>query len=47
MTSLAAVQAPTKSLITFDAAAHSVAFEQADAVQRLLVETVIPATRGR
>lgn len=40
-----ALRAPTKSLVTFDGAAHSVAFEQADAVQRLLVETVIPTTR--
>jgi hypothetical protein len=30
--------------VTFDEAAHSVAFEQADAVQRLLTEEIIPTT---
>jgi len=30
----------------FEDAAHAVAFEQADAVQRLLTETIVPATYG-
>ncbi len=38
------LEAPSKALITFDGAAHSVAFEQADAVDRLLVERIIPET---
>ena len=40
----ATLQAPSKQLITFEDAAHAVAFEQGDAVQRLLVESIIPAT---
>jgi proline iminopeptidase len=38
--------APVKQRIEFAGAAHSVAFEQADAVQRLLAETIVPATYG-
>jgi pimeloyl-ACP methyl ester carboxylesterase len=41
------LEAPVKLLVTYEGAAHSVAFEQADAVQRLLVETVVPATYER
>jgi pimeloyl-ACP methyl ester carboxylesterase len=41
------LEAPTKQLITYENAAHSVAFEQADEVQRLLNETIVPATYGR
>ncbi len=40
------LQAPEKHLVTFDGAAHSVAFEQADAVLRVLLEQVVPATSG-
>jgi proline iminopeptidase len=40
----AGLDAPTKRLVTYEGAAHSVAFEQADAVERLLVDEVIPAT---
>lgn len=40
----AALDAPAKELMTWDGAAHSVAFEQADEVGRLLTETVVPAT---
>ena len=43
----ATLQAPSKTSITFDGAAHSVAFEQADAVDRLLTEEIIPLTYGR
>ncbi|WNB86973.1 alpha/beta fold hydrolase [Cellulomonas sp. ATA003] len=43
----AGLQAPSKRLITFDGAAHAVAFEQADAVDRLLTEEVIPLVIGR
>ena len=39
-----ALEAPSKELVTFEDAAHAVAFEQADGVQRLLVEEVVPAT---
>jgi proline iminopeptidase len=39
--------APSKRLVTFEGAAHSVAFEQADAVHRLLVEEILPSTLGR
>ena len=39
--------APSKTRITFDDAAHSVAFEQADAVARLLTEQIIPRTYER
>jgi pimeloyl-ACP methyl ester carboxylesterase len=40
------LEAPLKERVTFEGAAHSVAFEQADEVLRLLVETVVPATYG-
>jgi pimeloyl-ACP methyl ester carboxylesterase len=40
----AALDAPSKTQITFEGAAHSVAFEQADAVDRLLVERILPET---
>ncbi|WP_315093577.1 alpha/beta hydrolase [uncultured Cellulomonas sp.] len=43
----AALEAPTKQLVTFDGAAHAVAFEQADAVERLLVEEVLPLVGDR
>jgi proline iminopeptidase len=39
--------APSKRLVTFEGAAHSVAFEQADAVHRLLLEEILPSTLGR
>lgn len=39
-----ALQAPSKQLVTYEGAAHAVAFEQADKVERLLVETIFPAT---
>lgn len=42
-----ALDAPIKQRVTFKGAAHSVAFEQADEVQRLLNETIVPATYGR
>lgn len=38
------LEAPSKQLVSFDGAAHSVAFEQADEVLRLMTETIIPAT---
>jgi proline iminopeptidase len=41
------LQAPTKQLVTYASAAHSVAFEQADAVQQLLNDTIVPATYGK
>jgi pimeloyl-ACP methyl ester carboxylesterase len=41
------LEAPEKRLVTLDGAAHAPAFEQADAVQRLLTETIVPATYGR
>lgn len=41
------LDAPVKERMTFQNAAHSVAFEQADEVQRLLNETIVPATYGK
>jgi alpha-beta hydrolase superfamily lysophospholipase len=38
------LDAPTKQLVSYEDAAHAVAFEQADEVQRLLTETIVPAT---
>jgi pimeloyl-ACP methyl ester carboxylesterase len=38
------LEAPSKRLVTFENAAHAVAFEQADAVERLLVDELIPGT---
>jgi pimeloyl-ACP methyl ester carboxylesterase len=40
----AALDAPGKELVTWDGAAHSVAFEQADEVGELLTDVVVPAT---
>ena len=40
----AALDAPSKQLVTFPDAGHAVAFEQLDAVQRLLLEEILPAT---
>ncbi len=42
-----ALDAPVKHLVPYEDAAHSVAFEQVDAVRTLLVEEVIPATYDR
>jgi proline iminopeptidase len=42
-----ALDAPSKQLVTYDDAAHAVAFEQADEVERLLVDTIFPATYTR
>jgi proline iminopeptidase len=41
------LDAPSKRLVTYDDAAHAVAFEQADEVERLLVDTIFPATYAR
>jgi proline iminopeptidase len=43
----ASLDAPSKHVVTYDDAAHSVAFEQVDAVHRLLTEEILPATYGR
>ncbi|NUU18515.1 alpha/beta hydrolase [Cellulomonas humilata] len=43
----AALDAPQKRLVTFQDAAHAVAFEQAGAVDRLLVEEVLPLVGER
>lgn len=40
----AALEAPEKHLVTFENAAHATAFEQADEVQRLLTDEILPAT---
>ncbi len=40
----AAIAAPYKQLVTYEDAGHAVAFEQADAVRRLMLETIVPAT---
>lgn len=40
------LKAPDKKLITYPDAAHSVAFEQADAVQELFRTEILPATYG-
>jgi proline iminopeptidase len=39
--------APHKELITYADAGHAVAFEQVDALHRLMVEQIVPATYGR
>jgi len=39
-----ALEAPAKQRIEFAGAAHSVAFEQADEVLRLLTDEIVPAT---
>jgi pimeloyl-ACP methyl ester carboxylesterase len=41
------LDAPSKQLVSFDGAAHSVAFEQADEVLALLTGTILPETYGR
>jgi pimeloyl-ACP methyl ester carboxylesterase len=41
------LEAPSKECVTYQGAAHSVAFEQADEVQRLLTDVIVPATYGR
>jgi pimeloyl-ACP methyl ester carboxylesterase len=38
------LQAPTKQLVSYANAAHAVAFEQGDEVQRLLTDVIVPAT---
>jgi proline iminopeptidase len=43
----ATLSAPIKQRIEYAGAAHSVAFEQADAVRSLLVDTIVPATYQR
>jgi len=43
----ASLRAPSKRVVTYDDAAHSVAFEQVDAVLRLLTDEIIPATHNR
>ena len=43
----ATLDAPTKRLVTFEGAAHAVAFEQADAVDRLLADEVLPLVGER
>jgi pimeloyl-ACP methyl ester carboxylesterase len=40
------LDAPEKHLVTYENAAHSVAFEQVEAVHRLLVDDIVPATYG-
>lgn len=42
----AALEAPSKLLITYADADHSVVFEEADAFHRLMVERIVPATYG-
>ncbi len=42
----ARLDAPSKHIVRFEDAAHAVAFEQAGEVQRLLTETIVPATYG-
>ena len=43
----ASLDAPSKHVVTYDGAAHSVAFEQVDAVHALLTEEIVPATYNR
>lgn len=42
-----ALDAPIKRLYTFENAAHSVAFEQFEAVHKLMTDTVLPETLAR
>ena len=42
----AGLSAPTRELVTYADAGHSVVFEQADAFHRLMVEEIVPATYG-
>ena len=44
---VASLDAPSKRVVTYEDAAHSVAFEQVDAVHQLLVEEILPATYQR
>lgn len=41
------LEAPEKHLVTFQDAAHATAFEQADEVQRLFADQILPATYDR
>lgn len=43
----AALEVPAKHLVSYPDAGHAVAFEQLDAVHRLLVEEIVPATYPR
>jgi pimeloyl-ACP methyl ester carboxylesterase len=43
----AQLSAPSKEMVTYADAGHSVVFEQADAFQRLMVDVIVPATYGR
>ena len=43
----ARLEAPGKRLVTYEGAAHAVAFEQADAVEQLLVREVLPLAGPR
>jgi pimeloyl-ACP methyl ester carboxylesterase len=43
----ALLEAPDKQLVTYEGAAHAVAFEQADAVEQLLVADVLPLAGAR
>jgi pimeloyl-ACP methyl ester carboxylesterase len=38
------LETPIKRIYTFDSAAHSVAFEQFEALQRIITETILPET---
>ena len=40
------LSAPTRELVTYADAGHSVVFEQADAFHRLMVDEIVPATYG-
>jgi pimeloyl-ACP methyl ester carboxylesterase len=40
------LSAPSKQLVTYADAGHSVVFEQADAFHRLMVDEIVPATYG-
>lgn len=42
-----ALDAPIKRRFAFDAAGHSVAFEQFEALHRILTDTIVPETYGR
>jgi len=42
----AQLSAPSKELVTYADAGHSVVFEQADAFHRLMVDEIVPATYG-
>lgn len=40
------LEAPSKTMVTYEDAGHSVVFEQADAFHRLMVDEIVPATYG-